>query len=123
LLDVSTGARIKSFNAGLSVDLSVCPTKNLVVSATALKYDGGLLRVWDTTNIFDESPLGHDQTILTVNFSPDGKSFATGSMYRTVKLWSIADRICTQTLEGHSERVENVSFSPDSKIIAIIGGL
>ncbi|CAI7665568.1 unnamed protein product [Penicillium pancosmium] len=118
LLDVTTGARIKSFNAGLSVDVSVCPTKGLVVSATAPGYDGGLLRVWDTTNICEESPVGHDQRILTANFSPDGESIATGSMDRTVKLWSIADRTCTQTLEGHSERVEHVAFSPDSKIIA-----
>jgi WD40 repeat protein len=43
---------------------------------------------------------------------------ASGSEYKTVKLWDSAIGVLQQTLEGHSSSVHAVAFSPDSKLVA-----
>jgi WD40 repeat protein len=62
-----------------------------------------------------EKEKGHDDQILTVVFSPDGKSVLTGSKDRTAKLW-INENV-QQTFQGHKDSVLSVAFSPDGKYI------
>ncbi|KAM3101763.1 TIR domain-containing protein, partial [Phormidesmis sp. 146-20] len=57
---------------------------------------------------------GHSGIVWSVSFSPDGKTIATGSHDRTVKLWDLQGREL-QTLKGHGGSVKSVSFSPDGK--------
>ena len=40
--------------------------------------------------------------VKSVAFNPDGKTVASASNDKTVKVWSVADGQCQQTLEGHS---------------------
>ena len=51
-------------------------------------------------------------------FSPDGATIVSGSDDGTVKLWDVATRTNTATLEGHTDEVTSVAFSPDGTIIA-----
>jgi len=60
---------------------------------------------------------GHESTVNSVSFSPDGKTIASGSQDGTIELWSIDGRLL-KTLKGHEYRVWSVSFSPDGKTIA-----
>src|SRR5262249_31458258 len=68
---------------------------------------------------FGDSLKMHLELVLSVAFSPDGKTLATGSEDKTVILWDVANRKSLgEPLEGHSGMVRSVAFSPDGKILA-----
>jgi WD40 repeat protein len=53
-----------------------------------------------------------------VAFSPDGKTLASGSRDRAIKLWDVASGKNAVTLTRHAGDVHVVVFSPDGKILA-----
>lgn len=60
---------------------------------------------------------GHADSVYSVAFSPDGKSLASGSLDKTLKLWDLsgsrARSRCRSTFNGHKDFVLSVAFSPD----------
>ena len=61
---------------------------------------------------------GHTWDVTSVTFSPDGTTLASGSRDGTIKLWDVATRINTATLEGHTDGVTSVAFSPGVTSVA-----
>ncbi len=61
---------------------------------------------------------GHSDYVMSISFSPDGKSLASASFDETVKLWDTQTGQEILSLKGHSGRVVSVSFSPDGKRLA-----
>ncbi len=76
-------------------------------------------RLWEVIYNIRESNRfeGHRNGILSIAFSPDGKTIASSSDDNTIKLWDL-DGQELLTLTGHSKRVWSVIFSPDGKTIA-----
>jgi WD40 repeat protein len=64
---------------------------------------------------------GHTDIVDTIAFSPDGKSLATGSADKSVRLWNPADGKELKNLGAHDGSVYTVAFSPDSKLLASAG--
>ncbi|WP_414589151.1 AAA-like domain-containing protein, partial [Scytonema sp. PCC 10023] len=61
---------------------------------------------------------GHTAKVLSVAFSPDGKTLAFTSDDNTIKLWNISTLKQISTLSGHTREVFSVAFSPNGKILA-----
>jgi WD40 repeat protein len=61
---------------------------------------------------------GHEQDVISVTFSPDGKFLASGSSDKTVKVWEVGSWREVTTLRGHEDQVSSVSFNPDGKFLA-----
>jgi WD40 repeat protein len=56
--------------------------------------------------------------VYGVALSPDGKTLATATAHRQVKLWDIASRRAVTLFQAPSDGVDSVAFSPDGKILA-----
>src|SRR5215831_4055368 len=55
--------------------------------------------------------------VLSVSFSPDGKTIATGGVDQCVRIWDIAKRKNTKTFKGHGNSVRALVFSPNGKCL------
>ena len=84
--------------------------KGLLASAS----DDSLIRLWNLEGKLLKTLEGHDASVRSVAFSPDGQLLASGSDDRTVRLWQ-SDGTPVKTLEGHTGQVRSVNFSPDSQ--------
>ena len=62
----------------------------------------------------------HLNQILSVAWSPDGKSLASGSMDQTAALWDVAGETRLYTFKGHTDMVAGVAFSPDGKTLVTL---
>jgi hypothetical protein len=59
----------------------------------------------------------HADAVGSVTFSPDGKTIASASSDKRIKLWNVASGENTATLDGHTDRVSSICYSPDGKMI------
>ncbi|MEV5595118.1 hypothetical protein [Streptomyces sp. NPDC052496] len=64
---------------------------------------------------------GHTGIVTAVAHSPDGRTLATGSVDRTVKLWDVATGRMLATFIGHVGPVFALAFSPDGRVLASAG--
>ena len=61
---------------------------------------------------------GHTDVVTSVAWSPNGKTFASGSLDESIRLWDAATWQTAQILRGHNGGVRSVAWSPDGKMLA-----
>jgi len=80
-----------------------------------------LVKLWDVpSRRFLTDLKGHAWSARCAAFSPDGRTLASGSQDRTVKLWDLSTRKEIATLTNEFP-VLSVAFSPDGSLLAAAG--
>ncbi|MHC8950277.1 WD40 repeat domain-containing protein [Sphingobacterium hungaricum] len=65
--------------------------------------------------------IGHTDAIKSVAFSPNGQYIVSGSIDKSTKVWSFANKKVIRTLSGHKEGVNKVKFSKSNTYVISAG--
>jgi WD40 repeat protein len=91
----------------------------------AISPDGQRIASIDSNHVYLSSldgtragTLEHAGSVMSVEFSPDGRTLVTGDLNNEVHLWDLERCERRATFRGHDHVVEAVRFSPDGKTIA-----
>ncbi len=114
--DAKTGKSLRTIPlTGECRTISVAPDARQIAcvlgkTVTVVNADDGH-QVWSSDS--------HEDTVMKVCYSPDGKEIATASHDRTVRRWNAADGAPLKTYEPDRGVVQTVAYSPDQKNLAI----
>lgn len=123
--DVNTGTERKFETAEMRASsLAFSPDGKTLVSAGGGQYNNEMklypaeVILLDThTGKTKSLPTSHTESVHSVAFSADGKTFASGSHDSTIALWDVAEGVEIRRFRPHSA-VFCVAFSPDGKLLA-----
>jgi len=94
-----------------SIDIS--PDGNILVTG-----GDNTVRLWHSTTL---EPLhlfrGHEGSVLSTQFSSDGKEVLSTGTDHTIRLWDVETGIVTLLLNAHTDVVHAAHYSPDGKTI------
>ncbi|MFI6352589.1 NACHT and WD repeat domain-containing protein [Streptomyces sp. NPDC050743] len=107
-------------------DPSLAAQLDLVAHHLRPGDEGTYSRLISIVNAPLATPLsGHSGAVYLTSFSPDGRTLATASYDRTVRLWNVADpahpKPLGKPLTGHTSWVSSAVFSPDGRTLASAG--
>jgi len=116
--DLATAQPVKILTNVLGAvnDVRFSPDGKLLAVAGGQPSAKGDLRIYQVSDWKLLANLGgHQDTVFSVAFSPDGKRLASASFDKTVKLWNLSAAKLERTFTHHSDFVYSVAFDPDGQ--------
>lgn len=120
LWDAMTGKEIRRL-PGTTTPSDIYTEQRIVYSP-----DGTLLAAPDSNQLKLYDPVsgelistlvGHEQDIVSLIFSRDGRYLATGSLDASVRIWEVRTGKLIHVLSGHAAEVGGLAFTPDGRFL------
>ncbi|MEY4199169.1 MAG: hypothetical protein RLZZ265_909 [Verrucomicrobiota bacterium] len=107
---------------GRATAIAFTPDGNTLAVADSPGGAPGLVHLW---KMGDEKPfaswVAHNDSILDLKVSANGKLLATGSADKLARVWNLATQKEVAKLEGHTSYVQAVAFGKDDAELATGG--
>ncbi len=117
-----------SFPLASSPQIYNSEKRTIFVSGGADKSEKGMIfvsggadktvKIWDLKTTTQDTLKGHDDSVMKISVSPDGKTIASAGEDSTIILWDVETKQEIHRLKGHTDAVKAISFSPDGNILA-----
>lgn len=103
--------------------LAFSPNGTVLASGSGSPSRSGELKFWRVADgsLLLEVEDAHSDTIVGVEFSPDGRYVATASTDRFSKVFQVSDGSLVAAFEGHTSHVLDVSWRADGLVLATAG--
>ncbi|MGH9907919.1 MAG: eIF2A-related protein [Pyrinomonadaceae bacterium] len=76
------------------------------------------IKLWDAQTGTEVSTLaGHNNFVMRMAFSPDGRLLASGGFDNTIKIWDVNTGRQLRSFVGHAGSITALDFTPDGKFI------
>jgi eukaryotic-like serine/threonine-protein kinase len=120
LWDPASGAERLSFSAdSLGMRALAFPADSQTLASGGAGERN--IKMWQVASGKLQRTLGNRDMVMTLAFSRDGHSLASGHRSGTVRLWDLAAGQATFQVKAHQGSVFAVEFSPDGKTLASVG--
>ena len=99
------------------------PTGTLIATGSGSPSRSGELKIWRVSDgaLLVDKPEAHSDTIVGLDFSPDGRYLATASSDRFARVFRVDDGEMMASFEGHTSHVLDVSWRADGLVLATCG--
>ena len=101
-----------------SMDFSPDGTQLVVGSGPPSRFGDIKLFAVDSGQLVRDFGQAHSDTVLTIKFSPDGRTIASGGADKIIRLHDVASGAFQRTLEGHTHHVLGLAWKDDGHWIA-----
>ncbi len=115
--DAQSGAPKLMIDGGANAVAALAPDGKTIALGGSNEND---VKLFDAqTGKLKLTLVGHTKGLLSVAFSPDGKTLASGSYDSTAKLWDTETGTLKQTLsEAETEAIFSLAFARDGQMLA-----
>ncbi|GAA6621026.1 CHAT domain-containing protein [Scytonema sp. NUACC26] len=103
--------------------ISMSPNGDIIASGSASTQ--GIIKLWKLdTRKKQTTIVGHNSSVLSVTFSPDGQSLASSNKSGDIKLWHLGsgtNELLYKIEHAHLSEVLSLAISPDSQTLVSSG--
>ena len=77
----------------------------------------GVQQAMEKVRVLAKIFQGHEDSVSSVAFAPDGQTIVSGSKDKTIRLWDLQGNAIGAPFRGHERSVMSVAFAPDGQTI------